>query len=274
MKLFGRYDAAHLAGFFEETGVLAALRAKGFGGFAVSIEATDAALPHVLLHGDKDGQRFLLLDACLRLISVAAPKHGAAAASTNRLDLLLVHWVREEDPTSVFSADRPQLPLQNHPGLGVLRRAFRVAVGIGRDLGVDGIANCPKFFHDAVIFLHSRLFLFLDGGEQGRFEALARDLEPLDLRQATLAVAGWCVRDESGAPLHWNSSYQVFPLSSRLAEHLHSPAYAAEVDAARESSRFHLDEAALARLCEDLSAATVSRKTGAEARGDRGKDIA
>ena len=244
--LFGRYDAGRLAGFFEETGVFGALRAKGFGDFAVSIEASDAELPHVLLRGDKEGRRFLLLDCCLRRIAVAAPRLEGGEGGADRLDLLLVHWVREEDPTSEFSADRPALPLQNHPGLGVLRRAFRVAVGIGRDLGVDGIANCPKFFHDAVIFFRSRLFLFLDGREQGRFEALVRDLESRPLRQASLAVAGWCVRDERGEPLHWNPGHQVFPLSARVAEHFHSPAYAAAVDAAREASRFVVDAAALA----------------------------
>jgi hypothetical protein len=240
--LFDRYDPSALEGFFAETGVLAALRGKGFDDFAVSIEATDPVLPHVLLHGCKEGARHLLLDACLRRISVAP------AAESERLDLLLVHWVREEDPTTSFSAERPALPLQNHPGLGVLRRAFRVAVAIGRDLGADGIANCPKFFHDALIFHHSRLFLFLDGREQGSFEALERDLQSLPLAQASLAVAAWCVRDGAGSALHWRPAYQVFPLSSRLLEHFHSPAYAAAVDEAREQSRFRVDVAALAAL--------------------------
>lgn len=249
--LFERYDAERLAGFFEDTGVLAALRQRGFGGFTVAIEASDPSLPHVLLGGDKDGRHHLLLDACLRRIAVPLPGENAAAG--DRLDLLLVHWVREEDPTAAFSPDRPQLPLQNHPGLGVLRRAFRIAVGIGRDLGVDGIANCPKFFHDAVIYLHSRLFLFLDGYEQGRFEALVRDLEALPLRQASLAVAGWCVRDERGEVVRWTPAYQVFPLSARLAEHFHAPAYAAAVDEARDTSGFVVDDAALAEVCAQVN---------------------
>jgi hypothetical protein len=253
--LFGRYDAPSLERLFQESGVLGALRAKGFAGFEVEVSDAGLALPHVLLRARKDGRRHLLLDACLRRVSVSpAIEPAGAEGNAASLDLLLVQWVREEDPTADFSPERPPLPLQNHPGLGVLRRAFRVAVRLAGDLGADGIASRPKFYHDALIFERSRLFLFLDGGEQGRFEALMRDLEALPLREATLAVAGWCVRDEGERVLRWDPGYLVFPLSPRLTSYLHTPAYAAAVLAARKASRFRVDGDALARVCAELDA--------------------
>lgn len=250
--LFQRYDEADLLRRFDETGLLQVLRAKGFADFRVALAQSDPVVPHILLRGSKAGSEFELVDACLRRLSVRADCFGASGEEgAAALDLLLVHWVREEDPTSSFSNERPALPLQNHPGLGVLRRAFRVALGIAQDLGLDGIANRPKFFHDAAIFHHSRLFLFLDGQEQGRFEALVRDLETLTLRDASLAVAGWCVRDQAG-PLHWQPGLQVFPLTPRLAQHFHSDAYAAAVDAGRAVSHFVIDQAALAEVRAQL----------------------
>lgn len=251
--LFDRYDSAALMRLLEEVGVLESLRAKGFGELALSIDSTGLALPHIALRANKAGRTHLLLETCLRRVSVAADVAcDGGPGGDGRLDLVLVHWVREQDPTADFTLGRPPLLLQDHPGLGVLRRAFRVAVRIGADLGVDGVASLPKFFHDAVIFHRSRLFLFLDGTEQGRFEALERDLGALKLRDATVAVAAWCVRGQCDRVVRWQPGYQAFPLSARLTAHFHSPDYAAAVAAARDGHRFQVDAAALAAACTQI----------------------
>ncbi len=249
-RLFGRYDAADLYRFFLEAGVLEALRAKGFEHGAVELAEAGLVLPHIRLSAEKDGRRHCLLDACLRRITVASTALGGEG-----LDLVLVQWVREEDPTAQFASLRPRLPLQQHPGLGMLRRAFRVAVRIAADLGADGVASQPKFFHDAVIFHRSRLFLFLDGDEQGRFEALERDLAALPLSDASVAVAAWCARDAAEQVVHWQPGYQVFPLSPRLTAHFHHPAYATAVAAALTGSRYRVDAAALAAAQREIAPA-------------------
>lgn len=251
--LFERYDAAGLEALFEKAGVLAALRKKGFEDVAVDVASS--AVEHVLLSGRKEGSRHVLLDACLRRIrTLPAGLEAGDGVPIAPLDLLVVHWVREEDPTASFSAERPALPLQEHPGLGILRRAFRVALAVGSDLGADAIANLPKFYHDALIFQRSRLFLFVDPAEQGRFEALSRDLDLLPLVRASIAVAGWCVHDHADRVLRWDPGYLVFPLSARLTEHFHSPRYTAGVDAARDAFRFHVDDDALAAVFAQITA--------------------
>jgi hypothetical protein len=164
------------------------------------------------------------------------------------IELAVVHWVREGDPTAVFRPDRPPLPLQQHPGLGVLRLAFRVVVRMAAALEKDGVASVPKFFHDAAIFFRSRLFLFLDGEEQGRFEALTRDLRQLSLRQASLALVSGAVRADNGVAVYWMPGYQVFPLSALLTGYLHSPQYAAQVNVGFSHSRYRVDDALLSQL--------------------------
>lgn len=233
-RLFDRWSGDDLARLFDREGVFARLRGRGFADFAVAVD--DAALAHVRLSAAKHGRRHQLLDACLRRLAVPLP--GGAP-----LELLLVHWVREQDPTAAFRPGRPRLPLQDHPGLGVLRSVFRVAVQVAAELAADGVASQPKFFHDALIFYRSRLFLFLDGAEQGRFEALDRDLAGLPLAEASLAVAAWRVRDRAGAVVRWQPGFQVFPLSDRLTAHFNAPAYAAAVAAARDAARFTVDTA-------------------------------
>lgn len=247
--VLGRYDTAAIQRLFEEEGIFQAVAQKGYVHPEVTVDSEARALPHVLLSGRKGGEGYLLLDACVGDAVVRGDflRHRGYPVDRS-IDLAVVHWIREEDPTATFAADRPPLPLQQHPGLGVLRQAFRVLVRMASELKKDGVVSIPKFFHDAVIFFHSRLFLFLDGEEQGRFEALVRDLRPLSLRDASLLVANGGVRDNRGAVVEWAPGYQVFPLSATLTAYFHSSQYAAQVAAGLSGSRYRVDPEALSVL--------------------------
>jgi len=248
-KVLGRYDAVAIRRLFTEEGIVAAVEDRGFSGLGCRVDARNLVLPHARLYGHKGAHRFLLLDACVGEARVQKDFFDARGYPIDRpLDLVVVHWVREQDPTAAFPADRPPLLLQRHPGLGILRRAFRVVVRMATELQKDAVVNVPKFFHDAQIFFRSRLFLFLDAEEQGRFEALARDLASLSLGDASLALLGGCVRDASGAAVVWNPGYQVFPLSDPVRTYFHSEGYCAAVRSTQERSRFAVDMDALARV--------------------------
>lgn len=249
--VLGRWDGPALLAMLEETGALSVLARRGFADLAFEIDAGDGALTHARLHGAKGGARHLLVDACLttvRLEEKDRPRchYGGPAP----LDLVVVYWLREQDPTAAFDPAHPRLPLQQHPGLGVLRRMAGVAVRMAGELGCDGVAALPKFFHDAVLFHRSRFFLFLDPAEQGRFDALLRDLEPLSLPDATLALGGAAVRDAAGEVAPWQAGLQVMALSSPLSGWFASPAYRDARAAAFAASRFHVDAGALAAARE------------------------
>jgi hypothetical protein len=256
-KVLGNYDAPALLALLQEYGVGRVLQSRGFRGPDLSIDDRTGALVNRRLYGWKGGVRYLLLEAALREgAAELAPLGGRELAS---IDLLVVQWVKEQDPTARFSAEHPRLPLQDHPGLGVLRRVFRVALRLGRDLSKDGLASYPKYPHDAAIFYRSRLFLFADPAEQGRFTALLRDLGDLSLRDISLAVIGGCVRREdggSGTAISWHPGLQIFPLASRLADYFNSAEYARGVEEAAHA-RYWVDPAALAgmRRAFEVSAA-------------------
>ncbi|MFN2427532.1 MAG: hypothetical protein ABR587_13910 [Candidatus Binatia bacterium] len=249
--LLDRYDENDLLAMFAEAGVLEAIEKRGFGDPAIDIDASSGPLIHTRLFAAKNGRRFLLLDTCLtelRLDARDVARYGTTGAGS--FDLVVVYWLREQDPTATFDPRHERLPLQEHPGLGVLRRAFRVALRISKDLGKHGIAALPKYFHDAAIFYRSRLFLFLDPREQGRFEALLRDLTALSLGDASLALLGNAVRDRCGVTAAWQPGLQVMPLSPELTACFHSTEYQTECREEFEGSSFGVDPAALAAARE------------------------
>ncbi len=253
--VLGRFDAAAIARLLSNAGVVRALQHKGFGNMRVVVEAEGRALPHILVLGDKGAGPVLLLDACLGEATVREDFFRERGFATDRaMEFAVVHWLREQDPTVPFSRHRPALPLQQHPGLGVLRRAFRAIVGIAQELDKDGVANVPKFFHDAVIFFRSRLFLFLDGREQGRFEQLVEALADLPMGDASLALVAGAVRDAQSQSVAWLPGYQVFPVSAAMTAYLHSPAYAADVAGGRREAVYRADTAVLERARAALKA--------------------
>jgi len=264
--LLDRYDVAAGTKKFAAAGVLEAIEAKGFANPRLSIDSYGSPLTHVRLHADKHGDSHLLFDGCLTE-AAAGPEYFAARGYriARATRLLVVFWAREQNPTARFSMARPRLPLQNHPGLGLLRKVFRVAAELATEMEKDGLAAYPKFAHDAILFYRSRLFLFLDGAEQGRLEALWRDLGSLGLRNFSLALSAGCIRDAEGRAVCWQPGLQIHPLADVLRDHFHSDAYGGAVQAAYATCRYRCDERGLAEAIAvfERSAPDVRTDSGA-----------
>ncbi len=213
------------------------------------IEAVAGApCPTSFLYGTKGGVRHLLLDTILLETTIAPASFAKRGYAVERpMELLVVYWLREEDPTASFAPDRPPLPLQRRPGLGILRRAFSAVVAMARELGKDGVASVPKFFHDAAIFYRSRLFLFLDAGEQGRFEALCRDLGALSLGDASLALVGGCVHDDADRVVRWQPGLLVLPLTAPFVAYFNGATYTTAVADAAAHAAYRYDAPSVAR---------------------------
>jgi hypothetical protein len=244
--LLGRYDVASLTRLFEDAGVLSAVVSKGFSNPLIKVVGTDSPLAHVQLHAAKQGRSYMLFDGCVTQAVVDGLRFDDCECRVPQpVSLLVIFWAREQDPTAQFRPDRPRLPLQDYPGLGVIRRVFRVGARMAVEMGKDGLGAYPKLPHDAIMFFRSRLFLFLHASEQGRLDAMWRDLGHLGLRDFSLAVTAGAVRDAKGRPVSWQPGLQVHPLSEMLCDHFHSAEYSAAVDVARTAACYTYDSATL-----------------------------
>ena len=122
------------------------------------------------------------------------------------VEILFVHWLTLRHPRGSFAPERPQLPGQDVPGLGMAREASQMLSRMAARMELAGVGHRPSWYH--IAFATREQFRFVDPGVQGRFLALMRDLGHLPLLELTHAVAeGEIARD--GEPWRWEPELMV-----------------------------------------------------------------
>jgi acetoin utilization deacetylase AcuC-like enzyme len=213
--LLGFYSAEGLEHALHRYGILAALRRMGYGPFRVEIKD----------EGVGQSARLLDVPGGQALIETVFERREIAGAR-----MLYVHWLALRNPRARFAPERPQLPGQDVPGLGLSREIAELLVRMAARLGLDGIAFRPAAYHLA--FRGRATLRFVDPARQGRFEALVEALEHLPLVDATRAVAEGRIRLD-GKPYQWETDEMVKWLEPRRDDR-------AGIDAAKTLSHFTL----------------------------------
>jgi hypothetical protein len=229
-----RYPGEIVWRWLQEAGILERLQRLGYDRLELSLRAEDGVSRLTL---EQAGEPARLID--LRLAEQS--QVGTLALKTFRepLAFLVIEWISLQHPRGSFSRERPRLPGQDYPGLGVGRALFALLARIARELGKDGLLGYPQYYHNAVFYFGS--FVFAQAREQGIFLALRRDLGKLELVEASNAVGGGAVIElRSGKPLEWKPGEMIFPLSRRLKAQLARSEYRLEVERTLASVAFGL----------------------------------
>ena len=197
----------------ERTGFLDELRRRGHGALRVELRA-ESQREQTLVVRSEDHAEGNLVELRARRDSRIVP--GAS--------LLWLEWLLLQDPAATFTPERPRLPGQRHPGLGLLREVSALLVVICERLALDGIAFVPSHYH---IAKQARShFRFLDPEAQARFDGLRRALGDRKLVDAIRTLEEGRVRDRSsGRPFTWVPSPMLVPVGAKLRERLDDEDY-------------------------------------------------
>ena len=142
------------------------------------------------------------------------------------------------NPRARFSAERPRLPGQEHPGLAIGWRVLALLFRVVERLKLDALVTVAEYVHNAE--LYARELPFLDPAHAGRLDAILDALrvrEKLTVAQASWAMEWGLVRDATGEVAHWRGEAQLSIDEPSLAAWVLSPAY---VDAAAAARRLEL----------------------------------
>lgn len=222
-------------------GIESALLGRGYDRLDIETHAHDER--HTLLisgraRGEDPGVHRLveLVVRRDRLVPTEAPVPA--------LDVLTVDWLLLQDPRASFSDERPRLPGQEHPGLGIGERVLELLYRVVERLELGALVTVAEHLHNAI--LYARELPFFDPAHHGRLRALEDlllDRERLTIAEASWAVEWGCVRGADDAPLRWKGEAQLRAFSPELAAWLASPGHREAAERARASSRLTLDRA-------------------------------
>lgn len=232
----GRFDAEALRRELDEAGVLGALAARGYERVQTrtSVESGEHRLR--ILAG---GGAVALVDLRVAEASTLFKEPRLGRLGLEVLSFLSMHWLTLQDPGRAFSPDRPRLPGQEHPGLGLSRALYTRLLLWAEDWGKDGLLNFPEYYHNALIYAPA--FRFIAPAREGRFQALRRDLAPLSVAEASWAVHDGRVREEpAGVALRWEPAEMVAPVSHDVRRYLEAPDYGRAVEESAARTRFRV----------------------------------
>jgi acetoin utilization deacetylase AcuC-like enzyme len=221
-RALGFYSRQGLELTLERAGLLDRVRSLGFDHPHVVLDLDNPTGDTVRLYGSP-GRRELLIETRLRIDRGELPG----------LAMLRAEWLTLQNPRGRFTAERPPLPGQSHPGLGMLHDIIALLVLACDRLQLDGLLFVPAHYHIAA--QARKLMRFLAPEDEGRFRALERALAGLPLAAAAAAVEAGRVAGGDGRPFVWRPAPMVYPVSERLRELVATEAY--EHRAAEEAGR-------------------------------------
>jgi acetoin utilization deacetylase AcuC-like enzyme len=208
----GHATSRRFLGYYSRHGLELALERYGFLGRLRELGHRDVRLELDLPARAGQTIRLRSGDGGPLLVELRARRDRATVPG---MELLSIEWLMLQDPRASFTPERPALPGQRHPGLGMVRETTAMLVLACERLKLDGVAFVPAHYHVAV--QAARFFRFVDETLAARFAALRELLRDRPLAEAARLIETGRVRDRAtGAPLRWEPGVMVHPVSSRL----------------------------------------------------------
>ena len=207
-RYLGALTRAEIELHLERLGVLERLRLRGFRRLRVDVDADDVR-GHSLRVVCEDRGEELLVELLMR----------RSLSEITGFEVLVIEWLLLQDPRAGFTVKRPQLPGQEHPGLGLLYEVIGWLVLLCEHHHLDGVYFTAAHFHIAA---QARKLARLPTPESvARYRAFESALSGLTLSAAARVLAEGRLEDEvTGAPVAWQPLPIVVSASDRLRDHL------------------------------------------------------
>jgi nucleotide-binding universal stress UspA family protein len=238
------YSKEGIATAFEEYGIFATLRNKGFDDFLITFDLDDPFRQGMRVYcGGKEDPSHLLIDLILRQGTLQCrdeEKEVHGPEPHLNCPLLIIEWLCLQNPRAQFSPQRPPLPGQVYPGLGIGYEMMEFLILMAERLKACGVANTPQYFHTAAWYREK--FTFYNPVREGRLVAMIRDTADYNPTDVSWAVHLGCLWDVvTGEKVVWQGGNQIYPLSEDLKRYFSSPEYRIIVRDTIANSRFRID---------------------------------
>ncbi len=224
-KMFlGHFDAGMVHSLIAQINLAAGLESLGFGDLKIAIKVDENEINYLDLYQKKADPDSLLLELRLSQSRYSPDPRFFDEGFSMSYDMIVIEWLSAQDPVHDFSAERPQLPGQIRPGLGILAKCFEMMQIMAREVRTEGFLDVPDHIHGAIMY--AKKFKFFDPAHEGVLRALIRDLKGYSLSDISWGILTQTIIEKySNQPQPYDPSEQVFYLSDRLRSYFHSSRY-------------------------------------------------
>ena len=240
-KLFGYYSAEGVLYALEALGIFKLIEAHGFRDFKVEITG-DAWSQLLRVWGQAGGRSLLVAEGRFKRSNWTVPSETPLLKSecgNHVFKVAFIDWITLQNPLADFTPERPRLPGQKYPGLGIFHEVMEVFYAVARRLHLDALLLVVDHFHNAVIYNPS--FFFVDPRRQAELVAIERAGAGRSLQDMALALeAGLLYRDRS-EPYAWHGDLMINPLAAEIQEAHRRCGYAEKVEEMSRVLSFEFD---------------------------------
>lgn len=222
----GYYSPEGLKNGIEQYGISRQLHGRGYEELLYSIDTRNPYHQIVRIFAGKDEDKnALLIEFALHEEVHNLREYTGLETHKTYLHFLAVDWVMLQNPFAQgFSPDRPRLPGQDRPGLGMGFEIFAILVMMTERLDKDGLISRPEHYHNAYLY-HERC-RFPDPEKEGLFLALTRDTASYSLPEVSWALEKGLVREATtGEVIEWTGEPLILPINKELQDYFSSEDY-------------------------------------------------
>lgn len=221
-------------------GIWGKIMEQGFKNLIIEMDTSDPYHQRLCLYFDKVSQSNLLAQIILSTGTFTPKKDFLKSVKVGKMNMLIIEWLCLQNPLKNFTSDKPRLPGQDYPGLGVGRMAVELIKKVALNLEKDGVLNYPQYYHNAVMY--SEIFRFYNPEIYGKMLAIKELLKNFSIAESAWIVYSACIIDKiKRTRFIWRPEEMILPLSQTLKNYFSSSEYDEKVSEAISKSEFSID---------------------------------
>jgi len=221
----GRFDSENLYSMMEKIGLIQHLQSMGFNKLLVDIDVDENKISCMKLYWEEKIPSKQLLDIRESESSlIPDKKYFNKKTKITPYNMIVIEWLSAKNPIKQFDDEKPQLPGQTNPGLGVLKYCFEMMYLMAKEVFKDGFLDIPDHMHGALMY--SKRFKFFDPAHEGIIRAMARDLKDYSLSDISWGAITETIIDlDTNKPAIYDPCEQIHYVSERMKKYFESKEY-------------------------------------------------
>ena len=208
-KLFGYYSQSGVEYALREMGIFRRIEARGYRDLRADLTG-DPWHQTLRLFGSAGGGEHMVVEGRFIRSSWVAPDDTPLKEETGdkSFSAITIEWILLQHPMGEFTRERPRLPGQDYPGLGLRDEMNEVFFAVARRLHVDAYLAYANHFHNA--YMYSPVFFFLLPERQAEMAVIQREGRGRSIQDMSLAIEGGFLY-QNGRPYVWTGAPMIPP---------------------------------------------------------------